>query len=285
MSSNLALARGELSCATCPRIHEQEQDTSCLRNVDEIVLPDGVLSEPSLEENESKYSDSAGTSDFNGLLHEDMANQVDRRTKNQYVFNCFNQLLLSKVLLETNPTYYLDTIAYSEVVGPPSETGFGTFSAFLAGNIRTDFLYHALFMQSFRSRLYHGTRMYPKLEREPVLFTQEARKFLRNQPMLEYMVRAAIQVVESAIILEGEECRLSITLKMDPECDTPDLRLVVESGNPDFDELTNLWEGLSKKIHDRILKLGKRNNLSTAEIDSILDTFTLSVLPKRNRNG
>ncbi len=112
--------------------------------------------------------------------------------------------------------------------------------------------------------------------------TADVDRYLSKHSMLDHLIRLAIETVEEELFFDQDKFKLNIYLSQDPECMTPDIRLSIESNSLDFDTALNMWEKLSGVVEETIRKSAILNKLSEKEIEDVLDTFTISVMPSRN---
>ena len=262
------------TCATCLRAVQSEYDTSC--GLDEGVREVPDFSADEFEQEMHDFEQSTGE-----VPDEDDARHIIR-IQNNAVHHSFHDSLVANLIFNlasenegfANSFGLLAHYASYNRRHLPQHTAGVDFSAFnwplyltlmggtpFTGSINP--VSQDIFLQMAPPRR--------------VAFSREANRYLRTDPMMDHMVNLATDTIHNRMLELDIDFQIEVKYEMDPECDSPDLRLIVAAHLADFEAIISLWEELSTKIHNRIIESGRRNNLSHDEIESILDTLTISV--------
>ena len=112
-----------------------------------------------------------------------------------------------------------------------------------------------------------------------IVYSPQAEAFLSDRPPMKRVVSDVVIVVDKELRSNPDVAALIVELTKDPDSTSSDLRLNVKAGALDFDAMMELWARLSPIVETRIRKTAQTLGLSNDEVEDILDTFTVSVVP------
>ncbi len=113
------------------------------------------------------------------------------------------------------------------------------------------------------------------------MMDQKVIEYLRSTVVLDKILRAVVSEIQDHIAAGLEDYELKIELTQDPECDQPDLRVIVSL---DDENMFVIWEELSGVSFDTIQRVAKSLHLNYEKIEEILNIVTISVQPKGLNN-
>ncbi len=107
------------------------------------------------------------------------------------------------------------------------------------------------------------------------------KEYLRNHPVIERTTRAIIRKLQDHLYLNLEDYDFKVMMTQDPECDQPDVRIIVSTAKLDFQEMFDIWDVLSDIALKTVQMIGESLKLGNEEIEELLDIITVSIQPKR----